>query len=110
MLGLGVSAAALVARQGILWFEGGAAAGRAAGRMGRQFYQGGFESVMTRAEAAKILGVRQYAPKDKVKDAHRKLMMANHPDSGGSRFIATKVNEAKDVMMGKKPEGAGPGP
>lgn len=38
----------------------------------------------------------------KVKDAHRRIMTANHPDSGGSGYIASKVNEAKDVMLGKK--------
>jgi hypothetical protein len=38
----------------------------------------------------------------KVKEAHRRIMIANHPDSGGSDYIASKVNEAKDVMLGKK--------
>ena len=37
-----------------------------------------------------------------MKDAHRRIMIANHPDSGGSDYIASKVNEAKDVMLGKK--------
>ena len=37
---------------------------------------------MTRREAAQILGVRESAGEERVKDAHRKLMVANHPDSG----------------------------
>ena len=33
-------------------------------------------------------------------------MIANHPDAGGSSFIAAKVNEAKDILMGKKKGGS----
>lgn len=56
---------------------------------------------MTKREAALILGVRESAQADKIKEAHRKIMIANHPDSGGSSFLATKVNEAKEMMLGK---------
>ena len=37
-----------------------------------------------------------------MKEAHRRVMQANHPDNGGSDYLASKVNEAKDVMLGKK--------
>jgi DnaJ homolog subfamily C member 19 len=47
-------------------------------------------------------GVRESAPEEKVKEAHRRIMIANHPDSGGSSFVAAKINEAKDMMLGKK--------
>eukprot|EP00240_Pyramimonas_obovata_P010731 CAMPEP_0118932666 /NCGR_PEP_ID=MMETSP1169-20130426/10556_1 /TAXON_ID=36882 /ORGANISM="Pyramimonas obovata, Strain CCMP722" /LENGTH=111 /DNA_ID=CAMNT_0006875359 /DNA_START=83 /DNA_END=418 /DNA_ORIENTATION=+ len=67
----------------------------------RAFYSGGFEAVMTRREAALILGVREHAAADKVQAAHRKIMIANHPDTGGSPFIAAKLNEAKELMQGK---------
>jgi len=50
-------------------------------------------------------GVRESAPEQKVKEAHRKIMIANHPDAGGSSYIAAKVNEAKDVLLGKKKSG-----
>lgn len=56
---------------------------------------------MTRREAAAILGVRESVSRDKLKDAHRKIMLANHPDRGGSPYIASKVNEAKDLLEGK---------
>ncbi|URE34755.1 receptor kinase [Musa troglodytarum] len=63
----------------------------------RRFYPGGFEQQMTIREAALILGVREHAPLDKIKEAHRRVMVANHPDSGGSHYLASKINEAKDV-------------
>lgn len=44
--------------------------------------QGGFQQSMTRREAALILGIREHAKEDMVKDAHRKIMIANHPDAG----------------------------
>lgn len=44
---------------------------------------------------------RETATPDKVKEAHRKVMVANHPDAGGSHYLASKINEAKDVMLGK---------
>lgn len=51
-------------------------------------------------------GVRESAPENKIKEAHRKIMIANHPDAGGSSYIATKVNEAKDMLTGKRRPGA----
>jgi hypothetical protein len=37
---------------------------------------------MTRREAALILGLRESAAEERVKEAHRRIMIANHPDSG----------------------------
>lgn len=63
---------------------------------------GGFESEMSRREAFSILGLREGASKDAIREAHRRLMRLNHPDNGGSTFVATKVNEAKDLLSAPK--------
>nr|GEU73263.1 hypothetical protein [Tanacetum cinerariifolium] len=44
---------------------------------------------------------REGAVAEKVREAHRRVMVANHPDAGGSHYLASKINEAKDVMLGK---------
>mmetsp|Transcript_17675 Transcript_17675/g.26776 ORF Transcript_17675/g.26776 Transcript_17675/m.26776 type:complete len:231 (-) Transcript_17675:60-752(-) len=67
--------------------------------VGGKYYEGGFEDIMTRREAALILGVRESSSSKRIKDAHRKLLILNHPDTGGSTCIAGKINEAKDLLL-----------
>ncbi|GLJ11382.1 hypothetical protein SUGI_0154940 [Cryptomeria japonica] len=96
VVGLAVAAAALAGRYGIhAWHA------FKTRPVTRKFYEGGFQQTMSRREAALILGVRESVSADKVKEAHRKVMVANHPDAGGSDYLAAKVNEAKDVLLGK---------
>merc|ERR1712080_484112 len=65
------------------------------------YYKGGFDAKMSKREAALVLGVSQNANTQKVRDSHRRIMIANHPDKGGSPYLASKINEAKDIMEGK---------
>lgn len=56
---------------------------------------------MSTAEAREILGVNADASKQEITYAHRKLMAKLHPDKGGSTFLATRVNLAKDTLLGQ---------
>lgn len=67
----------------------------------RRFYRGPFEDKMTKREAALILGVRESASVERIRDRYKKMLILNHPDMGGSTFLAGKINEAKDILLGK---------
>ncbi|CAO2613404.1 Mitochondrial import inner membrane translocase subunit TIM14 [Lemmus lemmus] len=54
------------------------------------YYKGGFEPKMTKREAALILGVSPTANKGKIRDAHRRIMLLNHPDKG--KRVLTSLN------------------
>jgi DnaJ family protein C protein 19 len=57
-------------------------------------------SAMTRAEAYEVLGLKPGADPEEVHAAHRRLMRMAHPDTGGSDWLASRVNQARDVLLG----------
>lgn len=65
-------------------------------------YPGGFKEQMSQTEALLILGINQQQimnlTPQVLKSRHRKMMILNHPDRGGSPYLAMKVNTARDLL------------
>ena len=67
---------------------------------------------MTKREAALILGVRQIifgciygrtnSDQKRIQKAYRTILLKNHPDKGVSPYLAAKVNQAKDILLGNQ--------
>lgn len=54
---------------------------------------------MDRAEAYRVLGLDDDADEAAIKAAHHRLIASLHPDRGGSAYLASKINEARDVLL-----------
>ena len=57
---------------------------------------------MTKKQACEILGVADNASKKEIEDAYKRLMKKNHPDTGGSKYFATELNNAREVLLKDK--------
>ena len=54
---------------------------------------------MSKTEAAKILEISENSTKEEIIIAHKKQMQKHHPDKGGSKEMAAKINNAKETLL-----------
>lgn len=78
---------------------GGSGSGDRAGGPGAGATRSG---PMTKQDAYKVLGLASGARPDNVRQRHRRLMKEAHPDQGGDTARAAEINEAKDVLLGRR--------
>jgi len=57
---------------------------------------------LTRKEALEVLGLKDNATQEDIKDAYKKLIKKVHPDHEGSEWMSTKLNEARDLLLKQK--------
>lgn len=60
------------------------------------------EGPMDEKQACDILGLKPGASVEEIKAAHHRLLKAVHPDQGGSNFLASRINAAKDFLLKKR--------
>jgi hypothetical protein len=103
----GTAIAGLVMLGPLVWSwirEAGSPPGKAAGSARFSRRPGGpprpASGTMSRDEAYAVLGLPAGADAEAVREAHRRLMRVAHPDGGGSDWLASRINQARDVLLG----------
>ena len=57
------------------------------------------KQAMSRAEALDILGLEEGASEDEIDAAYKALIVKNHPDQGGTDWLAARLNDARDTLL-----------
>lgn len=114
-LAVGVAVILLV-RAGLVWLAAGVAflwmaasrvggAGRHPGASTADSPRGRGGKRMSLEEAHQMLGLEPGASREQILAEYRRLMKKVHPDQGGTTYLATRLNEAKDVLLENAPQG-----
>lgn len=53
-------------------------------------------------EAYEILGIHKSASVEEIEIAYKDLIRKNHPDNGGSEYLAKKINLARELILKEK--------
>jgi DnaJ family protein C protein 19 len=69
---------------------------------GKKKHRQNANNQMAVEEARQILGVKPEATKEEVLSAFKKLMLINHPDKGGTEYLAAKIIQAKKTLIHEK--------
>ncbi len=56
---------------------------------------------MSKGEALAVLGLEEPVTAEDISLAHRRLIQKLHPDRGGNDYLASKINEARDLLQSK---------
>jgi DnaJ family protein C protein 19 len=95
-----IAIGALVMLGPLIWSWVGLASPEKSAKAGATRKPASKSGAMTRAEALEVLGVSPNASKADIQAAYIRLMQAAHPDRGGSDWLAARINQARDVLLG----------
>lgn len=57
---------------------------------------------MTEARALEIFELGPDAGREQILERYKHLIKNNHPDRGGSSYLAAQINQARDVLLRKR--------
>jgi hypothetical protein len=113
LIAVGLTASAIIGRAALRTFKSSRSSishpSFLTPKQSRLYLRGGFEQTMSKREAAQILGVKESIDKSGLKVcqtfhgkvAHRKVMLINHPDRGGSPYMSMKINEVISSLISR---------